>query len=262
MVREAEFSAMGEMLGLNAALNMIAGPCSIESEAQMESVACALVHNGVKIMRGGAYKPRTSPYDFQGLGLEGLKMLKYTCEKFNLLSISELLDVQNLQAVLDHVDIIQIGSRSMHNTALLKEVGRTRHPVLLKRGLMSTLDEFLHALEYIVSNGNRNVIACERGIRTFESSTRNTLDLSSVAILKKDTALPVVVDLSHSLGHRKDIVGPIAKASIACGADGLMVEVHSDPAKALSDSDQQLTLGEFQILCDEITSFRDHMGAC
>ena len=231
--------------------NIFSGPCAVENIEQMEVIAYKLYKNNLRFMRGGAFKPRTSPYEFQGLGIEGLKLLKYVCKKYSLISVSEILDPRDVENSREYIDIIQIGSRNMNNTPLLKEVGKTNQPILLKRGLMSTLKEFLLAAEYIVSTGNKNVILCERGIRTFEDSTRNTLDISSVAIIKKETSLPVIVDLSHSLG-RKDIVVPIAKAVIALDVDGVMLEVHNNPPVALSDSRQQLSLEDFQSFLDEV----------
>lgn len=211
----------------------------------MELVAQNLIKNNIEFLRGGAFKPRTSPYDFQGLGVEGLKILSEVCKNYSLTSVSEIMDVRDIEIGMKYIDILQIGSRNMMNYSLLKEIGKTQHPVLLKRGMMSTMKEFLLAAEYIVSNGNTNLILCERGIRTFETSTRNTLDISSIAIIKKETSIPVIVDLSHSLG-RKDILLPISKAVIALGADGIMIEVHNNPAEALSDKEQQ---GAQQNLC-------------
>jgi len=228
---------------------LIAGPCAVESLEQAETIAQALVQFGVKFMRGGAFKPRTSPYSFQGLGLEGLRILDYIRQKYGLLVVTEILDTRDIDLGIRYADMIQIGSRNMTNTALLKEVGRTSHPVILKRGMMSTLSEFLLAAEYLVQAGCRKLFLCERGIRTFEDSVRNMLDIGSVAIIKRETSLPVIVDLSHSLG-RKDILVPVAKAILALGADGLMIEAHCDPAAALSDSAQQLSLPELEQFVD------------
>ena len=251
LIHTTEFSPISEMCGIKSGFNILSGPCAVENMEQMEIIAHKLYENNLIFMRGGAFKPRTSPYEFQGLGIEGLKLLKHVCKKYSLISVSEILDLRDIEKFQEYVDIIQIGSRNMNNTALLKEVGKTNQPILLKRGLMSTLKEFLLATEYIVSLGNQNVILCERGIRTFEDSTRNTLDISSVAIIKKETSLPVMVDLSHSLG-RKDIVVPIAKAVMALNVDGVMLEVHNNPPVALSDSKQQLSLEEFQNFLDEV----------
>jgi len=259
LVKTADFASISELFGLNPGFHLIAGPCAIESGEQLEKVAQKLVHNGVKFIRGGAFKPRTSPYEFQGLGMEGLKILNYMSKKYSLLSVSEITDARNVEKAVGLIDIIQIGSRNMQNTDLLKEAGGSKHPVLLKRGIMSKVEEFLLAAEYIALAGNKKIILCERGIRTFEDSTRNTLDISGVAIIKKETSLPVIVDLSHSLG-RKDILLPVAKAVAALGADGIMLEVHDNPAEALSDSKQQLSLEEFQDFYDglpQLSSNRD-----
>ncbi|WP_274364092.1 bifunctional 3-deoxy-7-phosphoheptulonate synthase/chorismate mutase [Paenibacillus thermotolerans] len=223
---------------------MIAGPCSVESYEQVRVVAKALKEAGIDVMRGGAFKPRTSPYDFQGLGIEGLKILKEVAYEFGLKTISEIVDPRHIELASEYIDVIQIGARNMQNFELLKAAGETRTPILLKRGLAATIDEFLHAAEYIVSRGNTQVMLIERGIRTYEKATRNTLDISAVPILKQESHLPVLVDVTHSTG-RKDILAPCAKAALAAGADGIMVEVHPDPATALSDAAQQLTIDEF-----------------
>lgn len=230
---------------------IIAGPCSIEKIQYLESIAIVLKQSGIKFLRGGAYKPRTSPYEFQGLKEEGLKMLHFIGKKYNLITVSEVVDIRDLEIISKYVDVIQIGARNMQNFELLKEVGRTRQPVLIKRGISATIQEYILAAEYIALQGNRKIILCERGIRTYETKTRNTLDISAIPILKKETSLPIVVDISHSLG-RKDITNEIAKAVIAVGADGLMVEVHPYPELALSDSKQQLNLEEFMGLLNTI----------
>lgn len=224
---------------------MIAGPCAVESDEQVRLVAKALQDAGVSVIRGGAFKPRTSPYEFQGLGIEGLKILKEVAGEFGLKTISEIVDPRHIELAAEYIDVIQIGARNMHNFELLKEAGESRTPVLLKRGLAATIDEFLHAAEYIVSRGNTEVMLIERGIRTYEKATRNTLDISAVPILKQESHLPVLVDVTHSTG-RKDILVPCAKAALAAGADGIMVEVHPDPAAALSDASQQLNIDEFR----------------
>lgn len=224
---------------------MIAGPCSVESYEQVRQVAAALKQAGITVMRGGAFKPRTSPYDFQGLGIEGLKILKEVASEFGLKTISEIVDPAHIELACDYIDVIQIGARNMQNFELLKAAGDVKTPILLKRGLAATIDEFVHAAEYIVSRGNTQVMLIERGIRTYEKATRNTLDISAVPILKQETHLPVLVDVTHSTG-RKDILAPCAKAALAAGADGVMVEVHPDPATALSDAAQQLNIPEFQ----------------
>jgi 3-deoxy-7-phosphoheptulonate synthase/chorismate mutase len=230
---------------------LVAGPCSVESEAQVREVAAALKKAGVPVIRGGAFKPRTSPYDFQGLGFEGLRLLKEAADEYGLLTISEIVDPAHLQRAAEYVDIIQIGARNMQNFELLKAAGDMRKPVLLKRGLAATLDEFMHAAEYIVSRGNDQVMLIERGIRTYEKMTRNTLDISAVPLLKQQTHLPVLVDVSHSTG-RKEIMLPCAKAALAAGADGIMVEVHPNPPEALSDADQQLDLEEFGTFASQL----------
>ncbi|MEF3313471.1 bifunctional 3-deoxy-7-phosphoheptulonate synthase/chorismate mutase [Paenibacillus sp. GYB004] len=247
--------------GANSVL--VAGPCSVESREQVMEVAASLKRAGVPVMRGGAFKPRTSPYDFQGLGFEGLRLLKEAADEYGLLTISEIVDPRHLEQAAEYIDIVQIGARNMHNFELLKAAGELRKPVLLKRGLAATLDEFLHAAEYIVSRGNTQVMLIERGIRTYEKWTRNTLDISAVPILKKESHLPVLVDVSHSTG-RKDIMIPCAKAALAAGADGIMAEVHPNPPAALSDADQQLDIEEFEEFVREVKAsglYRESAGA-
>ena len=222
---------------------IMAGPCSVESDPQISTTAKRLAAIGIHILRGGAFKPRTSPYSFQGLEEQALKMLRHAADESGMAVITEVLDTRDVPLVMQYADILQIGTRNMLNYALLKEVGRVRKPVMLKRGFMATIDELILAAEYIYLGGNTQIILCERGIRTFEHQTRNTLDISCIPILKKETMLPVIVDISHSLG-RKDIVKPIAHAALAAGADGLMFEVHANPPVALSDSEQQLNLEE------------------
>lgn len=217
----------------------IAGPCAVENEEMMWALALQLKEMGVDILRGGAYKPRTSPYSFQGLGEPGLKILHQVGQVVGLPVVTELLDVRDYQQVYQHTDIIQIGSRNMQNYPLLREVGRSDKPVLLKRGLAATIEEWLLAAEYILTAGNQQVILCERGIRTFESYTRNTLDISAVAVAKQLSHLPVIVDPSHGTG-RSELVVQVSKGAIATGADGLMVEVHPRPSQALSDGVQSL----------------------
>ncbi|WP_231710854.1 bifunctional 3-deoxy-7-phosphoheptulonate synthase/chorismate mutase [Gracilibacillus suaedae] len=230
---------------------LIAGPCSVESKEQLETVGTALKNKGLRVLRGGAFKPRTSPYSFQGLGEEGLKMMKGVADDLGLVTISEIMSADQIDTAAKYIDIFQIGARNMHNFDLLKAVGQTNKPVLLKRGLSATLEEFMLAAEYILHHGNDQVMLIERGIRTFETATRNTLDISAVPILKQETHLPVLVDVSHSTG-RKDILLPCAKAALAAGADGVMVEIHPDPQHALSDGKQQLNMAEFQAFWDEI----------
>lgn len=230
---------------------LIAGPCSVESYEQVRKVAAVLKAAGITVMRGGAFKPRTSPYDFQGLGIEGLRILKEVGAEFGLKTISEIVDPAHIELAASYIDIIQIGARNMQNFELLKAAGDVRTPILLKRGLAATLDEFLHSAEYIVSRGNTQVMLIERGIRTYEKATRNTLDISAVPILKLESHLPVLVDVTHSTG-RKDILAPCAKAALAAGADGVMLEVHPDPATALSDAAQQLNFEEFEVFLEEL----------
>ncbi|WP_242698384.1 bifunctional 3-deoxy-7-phosphoheptulonate synthase/chorismate mutase [Bacillus sp. SD088] len=236
--------------------HFIMGPCAVESYEQVKLVAQAMKKQGLSLMRGGAYKPRTSPYDFQGLGLEGLKILRRVADEEGMSIISEVLDTRDVESALDYVDVIQIGARNMQNFELLKLVGSVQKPVLLKRGLSATIEEFIYAAEYIISQGNSQIMLCERGIRTYEKATRNTLDISAVPILKKETHLPVLVDVTHSTG-RKDLLLPAAKAALAIGADGVMAEVHPDPAVALSDSAQQMDIDEFNQFMAEAKGFAD-----
>ena len=219
---------------------VIAGPCSVESEEQILESARAVKAAGADILRGGAFKPRTSPYAFQGLGLQGLKLLSQAGKETGLPIITEVIDPRDVSWVAEFADILQIGTRNMQNFSLLKEVGQTGRPVLLKRGMYSTLEEWLNCAEYILSEGNPNVILCERGIRTFETYTRNTLDLSAVPAIRELTHLPIIIDPTHSTG-RVSLIGPMSLAAVAAGADGIIVEVHYKPAEALCDADQALT---------------------
>ena len=234
--------------------SFVFGPCAVESYEQVAAVAASIRDKGLKLIRGGAYKPRTSPYDFQGLGLEGLKILKEVSKEYGLGVITEIVTPADLDHALDYIDVIQIGARNMQNFELLKAVGQINKPILLKRGIAATIDEFIHAAEYIMSQGNDQIILCERGIRTYERATRNTLDISAVPILKQETHLPVFVDVTHSTG-RRDILLPAAKAAIAIGADGVMAEVHPDPAVALSDAAQQMNLKQFDEFYDSVQKF-------
>ena len=229
--------------------SMIAGPCSVESEEQIVAVAKAVKASGANMLRGGAFKPRTSPYDFQGLKAEGIELLKIARQETGLPIVTEIMNTEHLP-LFENVDLIQVGARNMQNFELLKAVGRQKKPVLLKRGLANTLEEFVMSAEYIMAEGNENVILCERGIRTFETSMRNTLDLAGVVMLHKMTHLPVVVDPSHACGHAW-MVPELAKAAVAAGADGLMIEVHNNPAKAKCDGAQSLTPDQF----DELMQF-------
>ena len=237
-------------------LGIMAGPCSVESEEQIVEVAKRVKKAGANFLRGGAFKPRTSPYSFQGLELEGLKLLKIAKEETGLPIVTELMSTDYLDTFVEEVDMIQIGARNMQNFDLLKQVGRTKKPVLLKRGLSSTIEEWLMSAEYIMAGGNDNVILCERGIRTFETYTRNTLDLSAVPAVKKLSHLPVVIDPSHAGGYAY-LVEPMAKAAVMSGADGLMIEVHNDPENALSDGQQSLTPDAFDKLMSKIKKLAD-----
>ncbi len=230
------------------------GPCAVESYEQVLAVAQSIKAKGLTMIRGGAYKPRTSPYDFQGLGLEGLKILKRVADETGLSIVTEIITPTHLEEALEYIDVIQIGARNMQNFELLKEAGMVNKPVLLKRGMSATISEFVNAAEYIISKGNTEIMLCERGIRTYETATRNTLDISAVPILKQETHLPVFVDVTHSTG-RKDLLLPTAKAAIAVGADGVMAEVHPDPAVALSDSAQQMDIEQFDKFYEEMTRF-------
>ena len=234
---------------------MIAGPCSVETEEQIISVANSVKASGANILRGGAFKPRTSPYAFQGLQCEGIRLLLKAKEVTGLPIITELMNINTLDLFAD-VDIIQVGARNMQNFDLLKELGKTDKPILLKRGLANTIQELLMSAEYIMSEGNSQVILCERGIRTFETATRNTLDLSAVSVLHKLTHLPVVVDPSHATGVA-GLVPPMACAAAACGADGLMIEVHNDPARALCDGAQSLTPAQFDQVSRKVRAIRE-----
>jgi len=238
---------------------VMAGPCAIENMEQIRETAYRVKQAGAKILRGGAYKPRTSPYSFQGLGLEGLKMLKEVAEEVGLPTITEVMDTRDVELVSKYSDILQIGTRNMQNFSLLKEVGQTNKPVLLKRGLSATIKEWLMAAEYIASGGNTNIILCERGIRTFETYTRNTLDLSAVASVKQLSHLPVIVDPSHGTG-KYNLVLPMSLAAVACGADGLMIEVHPRPQEALSDGSQSLIPDKFQELMEKVKKVAEAVG--
>lgn len=240
----------GELIG-NGVPSFVFGPCAVESYEQVAAVAEVVKSKGLKLLRGGAYKPRTSPYDFQGLGVEGLKILKRVADEYGLAVISEIVSPNDIETAVDYIDVIQIGARNMQNFELLKAAGAVNKPVLLKRGLAATIDEFINAAEYIMAQGNGNIILCERGIRTYERATRNTLDISAVPILKQETHLPVLVDVTHSTG-RRDLLLPTAKAALAIGADGVMAEVHPDPSVALSDSAQQMDFKQFDQFFSEI----------
>jgi len=235
-------------------LTVMAGPCAVETEEQLLTIARAVKKAGAQFVRGGAYKPRTSPYSFQGLEEEGLKYMAAAREETGLKTICEVISAEAIEAAVRYVDMIQIGARNMQNFQLLREAGQAGIPVLLKRGLAATIDEWLNAAEYIISEGNPNVVLCERGIRTFETATRNTLDISAVPIIKEKSHLPIIVDPSHATGVYS-YVSPLAKASVACGADGLMIEVHNDPAHAMSDGPQSLTFENFDNLMNELKGY-------
>jgi len=238
---------------------LMGGPCAVESEEQMRTTAAAVKKAGAKVLRGGIYKPRTSPYSFQGLGEDGLDLLVNTAREHGLLAVTEVIDEWSLDLVQDKVDIIQLGARNMQNFHLLRLVGRTNKPVILKRGLAATVEEWLYAAEYILAEGNPNVILCERGIRTYETSTRNTLDLSAVVLAKELSHLPVIVDPSHAAG-RVDIIPDLARAAIAAGADGLLIEVHPNPAEAKSDGKQSLTPDQFLALANSLPAVAEAIG--
>lgn len=240
-------------------MTIMAGPCAVENEDQMMLIAREVKKSGATFLRGGAYKPRTSPYSFQGLEEEGLKYMQNAQKETGLATICEVVSNEAIEAAAKYVDMIQIGARNMQNFILLKEAGRSGMPVLLKRGLSATIEEWLNAAEYIIAEGNPNVVLCERGIRTFETATRNTLDISCVPVLKEKTHLPVIIDPSHSTGSYK-YVPSMAKAGVASGADGLMIEVHNDPACALSDGPQSLTFKKFASLMDELKPFCQLVG--
>lgn len=234
---------------------VIAGPCAVESREQLLSAAKAVKKAGASLLRGGAYKPRTSPYSFQGLEEEGLKILKEASLETGLGVVTEVVNPMDVELVAEYVDVLQIGARNMQNFVLLKEVGKIQKPVILKRGLSATIAEWLMAAEYIMSEGNHEVILCERGIRTFETATRNTLDISAIPVVKQLSHLPIIIDPSHSGGHR-EYVRPLSLAAVAAGADGLMIEVHPNPEEALSDGPQSLTPEQFSKLLGEIDSLK------
>jgi 3-deoxy-7-phosphoheptulonate synthase len=238
---------------------IMAGPCAVENEQQLLTTAGAVHELGGNILRGGAFKPRSSPYSFQGLEEEGLKLLKKAREKTTLPVITEVMDTRAVEMVCTYADIIQVGSRNMHNYPLLKEVGQCRKPVMLKRGMNATIDEYLLAAEYVLDGGNEQVILCERGIRSFETAYRNTMDLNAVPMLKKLTHLPVIVDPSHGTG-RDWMVPALAKAAIAVGADGLLIEVHYDPKSALCDGPQSLSIRQFSQLMQDLKSLTKALG--
>ncbi|MDY6325049.1 MAG: 3-deoxy-7-phosphoheptulonate synthase [Catonella sp.] len=238
---------------------IMGGPCAVESYEEVKSAAECVKKSGAGMLRGGAYKPRTSPYSFQGLEEEGLKILHRVSRETGLPVISEVTSEEALKTAIPYLDMVQVGTRNMQNFALLKAVGKCGLPVMLKRGMAATIDEWLNAAEYILSSGNENVVLCERGIRTYETSTRNTLDISAVPVIKTKSHLPIIVDPSHASGVRA-YIAPLSKAAAACGADGLMIETHPDPAKALSDGPQSLTFDMFENLCKDLTPLLSLQG--
>src|SRR5271154_1020504 len=240
----------GVMIGGNEVV-VAAGPCAVESKEQIESIAASVAKAGAKLLRGGAFKPRSSPYSFQGLGVEGLKIMRDAADRNGLLVVSEVMDPSQIEVMLPYVDVLQVGARNMQNYHLLRALGETSKPVLLKRGLSATIEELLLSAEYIMSGGNYSVILCERGIRTFDTYMRNTMDIAAIPVIKQLSHLPVVADPSHGTG-RRDKVAPMARAAIAAGADGLLIEVHPDPERALSDGVQSLYPDQFAQLMNEV----------
>ena len=238
---------------------VIAGPCSVESEAQMMAAAPLVKDAGARMLRGGAFKPRTGPHSFQGLGVEGLKYLRRAGDSVGLPVITEVMRIEQLETVCKYADVLQIGARNMQNFDLLKEAGKTMHPVLLKRGMSATIEEFLSAAEYLLAEGNPRVILCERGIRTFERTTRNTLDLTVVPLIREMSHLPIIVDPSHATG-RRNLVTPMAKAALVVGAHGIMVEVHPDPDRALCDGAQSLSGNDFTQLMNDLRKLQELFG--
>ncbi|MEA5572982.1 3-deoxy-7-phosphoheptulonate synthase [Calothrix sp. UHCC 0171] len=241
-------------------LIVIGGPCTVESLEQMEIIANTL-HPSIQALRGGVYKPRTSPYAFQGMGEAGLEILTAVRSRYNLPVVTEVMAISQIEAIATHADMLQVGSRNMQNFDLLKELGQAGKPILLKRGLAATIEEFVMAGEYILSHGNPDVVLCERGIRSFDNYTRNVLDLGAVAALKQITHLPVIVDPSHAVG-RRELVAPVARAAVACGADGLIIECHPVPEKSVSDAQQALSLEEMVALVESIKPIAAAVGRC
>ena len=238
---------------------MMAGPCSVENEGQIYTIAEIVSKAGAKILRGGAFKPRTSPYSFQGLGEEGLKLLRGAADKYGLLVITEVMESAHIDLIEEYTDIFQIGARNMQNFSLLRDLGKTKKPIMMKRGLSATVEDLLMSAEYILASGNKEVMLCERGIRTFETYTRNTFDLSAIPVIHKRSHLPMIADPSHATGLR-DKVLPMARAAVAAGADGLMVEVHNEPEKALSDGPQALLPDQFAELMIQVKAIAEVIG--
>lgn len=248
----------GRIIGSNNIVVM-AGPCAVENEEQIFSIAELISKSGAKFLRGGAFKPRSSPYSFQGLGKEGLQLLRKAADKYNLLVVTEILDGNQINLIEEYADILQIGTRNMQNYSLLSTVGKSTKPVMLKRGLSATIEEWLMAAEYILFNGNKNVLLCERGIRTFETYTRFTFDLAAIPVVHKKSHLPVVADPSHATGFRDKVI-PMARAAVAAGADGLIIEVHNNPEAALSDGPQALLPSEFEDLMKQVKLIAEVIG--
>jgi 3-deoxy-7-phosphoheptulonate synthase len=248
----------GVTIGANDVV-VAAGPCSVESREQIHIIAESVAKSGAKILRGGAFKPRTSPYAFQGMGEKGLELMREAAEKFGLFTVSEVMDASQIQMMIGYVDILQVGARNMQNYHLLRALGEVRKPILLKRGMSATMEELLLSAEYILAGGNPDVILCERGIRTFETYTRNTFDIAAIPVIKKLSHLPMMGDPSHGTG-RRDKVAPMARAAVAAGADGLLIEVHNDPDHALSDGAQSLDPGQFERLMGELRIIAPAIG--
>jgi 3-deoxy-7-phosphoheptulonate synthase len=242
---DTTFNVNGTIIGKD--LLMIAGPCAVENKEQIFTISEFLSKNKIKFLRGGAYKPRTSPYSFQGLKTEGLVMMREAADKYNMSVVSEIMEIDKIDEFCEYVDILQVGTRNMQNYPLLRALGKVNKPILLKRGMSSTIEEWLLAAEYIVSSGNEKVILCERGIRTFENATRNTIDISAIPMVKMLSHLPIILDPSQGTGHR-ELVAPMSAAGIAAGSDGLIIEVHNQPDEALSDGEQSLFLDQFENL--------------
>lgn len=242
---DTTFNVNGTIIGKD--LLMIAGPCAVENKEQIFTISEFLSKNKIKFLRGGAYKPRTSPYSFQGLKTEGLVMMREAADKYNMSVVSEIMEIDKIDEFCEYVDILQVGTRNMQNYPLLRALGKVNKPILLKRGMSSTIEEWLLAAEYIVSSGNEKVILCERGIRTFENATRNTIDISAILMVKMLSHLPIILDPSQGTGHR-ELVAPMSAAGIAAGSDGLIIEVHNQPDEALSDGEQSLFLDQFENL--------------
>jgi 3-deoxy-7-phosphoheptulonate synthase len=257
--REDSVLSIGDLRVGGDEVIVMAGPCSAETDEQVDSTAAAVKRAGAKALRGGAFKPRSSPYSFQGMGEEGLQMMREAADRHGLLVVSEVMDQTQISLLAEHVDIIQVGARNMQNFNLLRELGKQSKPVLLKRGIAASIEELLLSAEHILAGGNYNVILCERGIRTFETYTRNTLDLSAIPVVKKLSHLPIIADPSHGTG-RRDIVAPMARAAVAAGADGLMIEVHPDPDRALSDGAQSMRPEQFEELMVQLQAIALAVG--